>query len=106
VLHGFPLPDGDHLVGAQSPGEDIHPEIDLAPFDPDHHLSRRHAILRVNDDKVYVADHPGNTGRGSTNGTWLEGRRVPTSMTEVAPETEVVFGKLKTRILVLTVPPG
>jgi pSer/pThr/pTyr-binding forkhead associated (FHA) protein len=106
VLHRFALPDGDHLVGAQSPGEDIHPEINLSPFDPDHHLSRRHATLRVDNDKVYVADHPGSSGRGSTNGTWVHGRRVPTSLTEVDPETEIVFGKLKTRIVSLTGSPG
>lgn len=105
VLHRFALPDGDHLVGAQSLGEGIHPEIDLSPFDPDHYLSRQHAILRVDNDKVYVADHPGSTGCGSTNGTWFRGRRVPTSMIEVVPDAELVFGKLKSRIVLLTVPP-
>ncbi len=79
------LPPGEHLVGR---AEECAVAID------DQGLSRRHARLRVADDRVTVTD------LGSTNHTYAAGKKLlPDVETPVAAGTEIVFGAFRTVLL-------
>jgi pSer/pThr/pTyr-binding forkhead associated (FHA) protein len=70
-LTRFALREGVNQVGVKSVGEGIFPDVDLSSVDNDQVVSRRHAILRVSRDHVTIADC------GSTNGTYVDGMRLP-----------------------------
>ncbi len=55
------------LIGRSAPGQEDPPQIDLAQ---DESVSRRHAEIRQVGDGYTVAD------LGSSNGTWLNGKRI------------------------------
>lgn len=77
----FDLLPGEHVLGR---GDDCAIPID------DRGLSRRHARLVVEEDRVCVVD------LGSTNQTRLSGKRVfPDDVVPVEPGAELVFGALK-----------
>jgi len=56
------------VIGRSAPGQAEPPQIDLSG---DESVSRRHAEIRWKEDGFWVVD------RGSTNGTWLNGERLP-----------------------------
>lgn len=58
------------LIGRRSEPEDLIPDLDLAFYDPDAHVSRRHAIIRRNGRQYEIAD------LGSDNGTWVNNAAV------------------------------
>lgn len=92
-LRRFPLRDGVNHIGAQSPGEGIFPDVDLATVDKERVISRRHAVLRVGAGRVTIADC------GSTNGTFVDGKRISTTEVAVDEQSSIVFGNLYARIM-------
>ena len=70
-MHVLTLEDGEHLVGR---GTDCDPQI------PAPSVSKNHAVLRVDGERLFVRD------LGSTNGTDIEGRAVGSEEVEVPPE--------------------
>lgn len=70
--------DEVHL-GRRSPSAGVHPDIDLTE-DPG--VSRRHAVLRRDDDAWAVVD------LGSTNGTRVRGATAPIPADEAVPLAE------------------
>jgi pSer/pThr/pTyr-binding forkhead associated (FHA) protein len=79
------LPQGEHVLGRAE-------DCDL-PID-DHGLSRRHAKLVVDQERVCVVD------LGSTNQTQLAGKRVfPDDVVPVEPGAELVFGAVKAVVI-------
>jgi pSer/pThr/pTyr-binding forkhead associated (FHA) protein len=94
----FPLREGDNLVGSASPGEGIHPDVDLGPFDPTKNVSRQHAVISVRGDHVFLADHPGDANRGSRNGTWVDGVRITATPVEVTERSDIAFAQLRFRV--------
>lgn len=59
------------LIGRQSEPEDLVPDLDLAFYDPDAYVSRRHAIITRNGHHYELTD------LGSDNGTFVNGARLP-----------------------------
>ncbi|HST46860.1 FtsK/SpoIIIE domain-containing protein [Jatrophihabitans sp.] len=85
------LPRGRHLIGRSKEAQ-----LDLA--DPD--VSRRHAELRVELDGVSVRD------LGSTNGSWLNGSRVPAAGCPIGQDDELRLGNSLLRLVTATDPPA
>lgn len=84
----FPLQPGDNLVGRWDPESGAFPEVDLETDDPEARISRKHALIRVNDT-VTIEDI------GSLNGTFVNrGRRLePGSPTVLKDGDEIIVGK-------------
>jgi hypothetical protein len=75
--HPLELSDGEHTVGRAS---------DNALRIPSPRVSKYHALLRVDGDRLFVKD------LGSTNGTEVDGRRVGRDDVEVVLGSAVSFG--------------
>jgi predicted amidophosphoribosyltransferase len=91
----FPLREGDNRVGAKSLGEGVTPDVDLSLVeDPDRKvISRRHAVLRVANGRVSVADS------GSTNGTTVNGQRLAKDVpVDVDDTSDIVFADISCRL--------
>lgn len=76
-----PLDSGDTL----EIGRDVGPLTDLCTDN----VSGLHARIRVGDDDVVIEDI-GSDGRGSTNGTFLNGSRLPVNLPTPLPDGAVV----------------
>jgi len=88
-LREFALHEGENTVGRQ----------DADVLLTHNTVSRRHALITVEDGKAYVED------LGSTNGTYVSGKKLePGEKVEVADGTEVVFGS-QTLLFKLAAPP-
>ena len=76
------------LVGRRDPITGVQPEVDLSAVDPKRSCSRQHGkILRDGDRYLVVEDI------GTTNGTFLNGKRLATGVPEVvASDDELRFG--------------
>jgi serine phosphatase RsbU (regulator of sigma subunit) len=74
--HPYKLNDGEHTVG-RSGDSDI--KIPVA------RVSKSHALLRVDGERLFVRD------LGSTNGTEIDGSRIGTDEVEAGPGTLVSF---------------
>ena len=59
----FGLKEGINLIGRAEDG--LHPEIDLSTIDPDSKVSRKHAQLNLEGEKLLLED------LSSLNGTFL-----------------------------------
>lgn len=75
-MHSLELPDGEHVVGR---GDQSAVRLPVSV------VSRRHAILRVEGDRIWVRD------LGSTHGTEIDGRPVGAAEVEVLADTTVKF---------------
>ncbi|MGH8975205.1 MAG: EAL domain-containing protein [Acidimicrobiia bacterium] len=85
----YSLVDGLALVGRGDPEAGQRPDIDLAPFDPEHLVSRRHAQLECHDGTVTVRD------LGSSNGTFVDGEALAGDAPRVLGDQQRVrFGHL------------
>jgi len=84
----FPLQPGDNLVGRWDPDSGAFPEVDLETDDPEARISRKHALIRVNEN-VTIEDI------GSLNGTFVNrGRRLePGSPAVLKDGDEIIIGK-------------
>lgn len=85
----------EFTLGRLSEGQPIMPDIDLTPFQAyASGVSRLHAVVKRDGNNVVVMD------LGSSNGTYLNGRRLNPHMEEKLNHGDIVaLGKLKLQIL-------
>jgi hypothetical protein len=85
----------EFTMGRLSEGQPIMPDIDLTPFQAyASGVSRLHAVVKREADRTVVMD------LGSSNGTYLNGRRINPHTEEVLKHGDVVaLGKLKIQVL-------
>jgi len=92
----FPLEDGNNLIGRWDPETGSFPEVDLDADDPEAKISRKHALLRIENGKITVEDI------GSLNGTYVNrGQRLqPGSPSDIKNGDEVIIGKTFLKLVV------
>jgi hypothetical protein len=85
----------EFTLGRISDAQPIMPDIDLTPFQAYAcGVSRLHAVLRKEDNLVYVMD------LGSSNGTYLNGVRLKPNTIQVLNHGDILsLGKLKIQVL-------
>jgi len=85
----------EFTLGRLSEGQPIMPDIDLTPYQAyASGVSRLHAVVKRDGSQVMVMD------LGSSNGTYLNGRRLTPHMEEALNHGDIVaLGKLKLQIL-------
>ena len=92
----LPLSDrNEFTLGRISDGQPIMPDIDLSPYHAyANGVSRLHGVVKRVKDKIILMD------LGSSNGTYLNGKRIPPNVEQTLRHgDEVMFGKLKIQIL-------
>jgi len=89
----------EFTMGRLSEGQPIMPDIDLTPYQAyASGVSRLHAVVKREADRTIVMD------LGSSNGTYLNGRRLNPHMEEELKHGDVVaLGKLKIQVLLRSV---
>lgn len=92
----FPLEDGNNLVGRWDPETGSFPEVDLDADDPEAKISRKHALIRIENGKITIEDI------GSLNGTYVnrQPRLSPGSPAEIKSGDEVIIGKTFLKLVV------
>ena len=85
----------EFTLGRLSEGQPIMPDIDLTPYQAyASGVSRLHAVVKRDGSQVMVMD------LGSSNGTYLNGRRLNPHMEEALNHGDIVaLGKLKLQVL-------
>ena len=85
----------EFTMGRLSEGQPIMPDIDLTPYQAyASGVSRLHAVVKREADRSVVMD------LGSSNGTYLNGRRInPHTEEELKHGDVVALGKLKIQVL-------
>ena len=85
----------EFTLGRLSEGQPIMPDIDLTPYQAyASGVSRLHAVVKRDANQVSVMD------LGSSNGTYINGRRLNPHMEEALSHGDIVaLGKLKIQIL-------
>ena len=89
----------EFTMGRLSEGQPIMPDIDLTPYQAyASGVSRLHAVVKREADRTIVMD------LGSSNGTYLNGRRLnPHTEEELKHGDVVALGKLKIQVLLRNV---
>ena len=65
----FPIrPVGDTTLGRHDPVTGVTPDVDLSHLDPERTVSRRHATIRIEGEKLTITET-----NASTNGTFVNG---------------------------------
>jgi hypothetical protein len=92
----FPLEEGNNLVGRWDPETGSFPEVDLDADDPEAKISRKHALIRIENGKITIEDI------GSLNGTYVnrQPRLSPGSPAEIKSGDEVIIGKTFLKLVV------
>jgi hypothetical protein len=85
----------EFTMGRLSEGQPIMPDIDLTPYQAyASGVSRLHAVVKRDMERVVIMD------LGSSNGTYLNGRRLNPHTEELLKHGDVVaLGKLKIQVL-------
>ena len=85
----------EFTMGRLSEGQPIMPDIDLTPYQAyASGVSRLHAVVKRDTERVVIMD------LGSSNGTYLNGRRLNPHSEEILKHGDVVaLGKLKIQVL-------
>jgi hypothetical protein len=85
----------EFTMGRLSEGQPIMPDIDLTPYQAyASGVSRLHAVVKRDPDRVVIMD------LGSSNGTYLNGRRLNPHTEEMLKHGDVIaLGKLKIQVL-------
>ncbi len=85
----------EFTMGRLSEGQPIMPDIDLTPYQAyASGVSRLHAVVKRDSERVVIMD------LGSSNGTYLNGRRLNPHTEEILKHGDVVaLGKLKIQVL-------
>ena len=88
----------EFTMGRLTEGQPIMPDIDLTPYQAyASGVSRLHAVIKRESERTVVMD------LGSSNGTYLNGRRLNPHTEEVLKHGDVVaLGKLKIQVLLRT----
>lgn len=83
------------VIGRTDLGARSRPDIDLTPYGAlDRGVSRAHARLHLEDNKLYITD------LGSTNGTFLAGKRLTPNQPEaIRKGDELLLGRLAVQVL-------
>lgn len=88
VLRFPPVAGATWLIGRDDPVTGVHPEIDLAPLDPERTVSRRHAQIRLDGDQ------PRLIAGAATNGTKVNGAVLPVGEAlTLVPGDRIEFGR-------------
>jgi hypothetical protein len=92
----FPLENGNNLVGRWDPETGAFPEVDLDQDDPEAKISRKHALIRFEGEKITVEDI------GSLNGTYVnrQPRLMPGNPVELKSGDEIIIGKTFLKLIV------
>jgi len=92
----FPLENGNNLIGRWDPETGAFPEVDLDQDDPEAKISRKHALIRFEGDKITVEDI------GSLNGTYVnrQPRLMPGNPVELKSGDEIIIGKTFLKLIV------
>jgi FHA domain-containing protein len=92
----FPLEEGNNFVGRWDPETGAFPEVDLEQDDPEAKISRKHALIRIENAKITVEDI------GSLNGTFVnrQPRLQPGTPVELKPGDEIIIGKTFLKLVV------
>jgi pSer/pThr/pTyr-binding forkhead associated (FHA) protein len=85
----------EFTLGRLSQGQPIMPDIDLTPYQAyASGVSRLHAVVKRDASRVLVMD------LGSSNGTYINGRRINPHVEESLNHGDIVaLGKLKIQVL-------
>lgn len=85
----------EFTMGRLSEGQPIMPDIDLTPYQAyASGVSRLHAVVKRDAERVVIMD------LGSSNGTYLNGRRLNPHTEEMLKHGDVIaLGKLKIQVL-------
>ncbi len=88
------------LIGRSDADQQVFPEIDLLPFNAfAHGVSRRHAVVEIQDSRLYIKD------LGSTNGTHLNGARLkPHEPYRLRHGDQLTLGQMRLQVLFAVVP--
>jgi FHA domain len=94
--HEFPLEGGQNFIGRWDPETGSFPEVDLEQDDPEAKISRKHALIIIEGDKITIEDI------GSLNGTYVNrgNRLIPGTPLELKPGDEVIIGKTFLKLVV------
>jgi hypothetical protein len=94
--HEFPLEAGNNFIGRWDPETGSFPEVDLEQDDPEAKISRKHALVRIEDGKITVEDI------GSLNGTYVnrQPRLQPGTPVEIKSGDEIIIGKTFLKLVV------
>lgn len=89
----------EFTMGRLSEGQPIMPDIDLTPYQAyASGVSRLHAVVKRDANRVVIMD------LGSSNGTYLNGRRLnPHTEEELKHGDVIALGKLKVQVLLRNV---
>jgi hypothetical protein len=93
----LPLADRtEFTLGRSAEGQPIVPDVDLSPYKAyAKGVSRLHAVLKLLQDQIVIMD------LGSSNGTYLNGNRLPPYIeTPVVHGDVILLGKLKIQVLI------
>ena len=93
----LPLADRtEFTLGRSAEGQPIVPDVDLSPYKAyANGVSRLHAVLKLILERFFIMD------LGSSNGTYLNGSRLPPYVETPLAHGDVVFlGKLKMQVLI------
>jgi len=96
VGHEFPLEGGNNLVGRWDPDTGAFPEVDLEADDPEAKISRKHALIRLEGEKITIEDI------GSLNGTIVnrQPRLTVGSPHDLKDGDEIIIGKTFFKVVV------
>jgi pSer/pThr/pTyr-binding forkhead associated (FHA) protein len=92
----FQLEDGNNLIGRWDPETGAFPEVDLDQDDPEAKVSRKHALVRIENGKITVEDI------GSLNGTYVnrQPRLAPGTPVELKAGDEIIIGKTFLKLVI------
>jgi hypothetical protein len=93
----LPLADRtEFTLGRSAEGQPIVPDVDLSPFNAyANGVSRLHSVLKLIQDHIVIMD------LGSSNGTYLNGNRLPPYVETPLAHGDVLYlGKLKIQVLI------
>jgi len=94
----FPLEEGNNVIGRFDPESGAFPEVDLEADDPEAKVSRKHALIKVENGKITIEDI------GSLNGTYVNRapRLQPGQPVELKGGDEIIVGKTFFQVVVET----